>query len=164
MILQVTDRPKKLSSAKSTGKPAAEAGRLGDQLCFALYSATNAMTRSYRPLLAEIGLTYPQYLVMLVLWERPSCRLGEIGEELHLATHAVSPIIDRLEEAGLVKRTVDETDGRAVKVELTRAGVALESSAAAVQEEVRCATSLDNDSVVRLREQLHELVDQLLAE
>ena len=141
-----------------------EATRLSDQLCFALYSATNAMTRAYRPLLADLGLTYPQYLVLLVLWERQPCRLGEIAEELRLATHAVSPIIDRLEESGLVKRVEDETDGRAVKVRLTKAGVALEADIAAVQEQLRCKTDLDTKAVATLRASLHELVDRLMEE
>lgn len=159
MILQVSASPKN----PSTG-PARGAGRLSDQLCFALYSATNAMTRAYRPLLAEMGLTYPQYLVMLVMWERESCRLGEIAEELRLATHAVSPIIDRLEEAGLVRRAADEHDARAVQVEVTKQGSRLEASAAKVQDEVRCRTDLDPSSVARLRADLHDLVDRLLDE
>lgn len=138
------------------------AGLLGDQLCFALYAATNAMTRAYRPLLGELGLTYPQYLVLLVLWEHRSCRLGRIAEELHLATHAVSPIVDRLEDAGLVRRMADGEDRRAVRVELTEAGSALESSAAEVQEAMRCRTSLDPESVVELRSDLLALVEQLL--
>ena len=89
-------------SSPSTQTPVT-AGRLADQLCFALYAATNAVTRTYRPLLNELGLTYPQYLVLLVLWEHDARRLGEIADALLLATHAVSPIIDRLEEAGLVE-------------------------------------------------------------
>lgn len=119
------------------------------------------MTRSYRPLLNDLGITYPQYLVLLVLWERRSARLGEIAEELLLATHAVSPIIDRLEEAGLVKRTKDDSDGRAVQVELTKAGADLESGARAVQDEMRCRTSLEGDDVATLRASLHELANQL---
>lgn len=120
------------------------------------------MTRAYRPLLGELGLTYPQYLVLLVLWEKKGCRLGEIAEELRLATHAVSPIIDRLEEAGLVRRTVDEDDARAVRVELTRQGLRMETEAAAVQDAVRFRTDLDPAAVARLRADLHELVDRLL--
>lgn len=120
------------------------------------------MTRAYRPLLGELGLTYPQYLVLLVLWEKKGCRLGEIAEELRLATHAVSPIIDRLEEAGLVRRTVDEDDARAVRVELTRQGLRMETDAAAVQDAVRFRTDLDPVAVARLRADLHELVDSLL--
>ena len=137
------------------------AGRLADQLCFALYAATNAVTRSYRPLLKEIGLTYSQYLVLLVLWEHRTRRLGEIADELCLATHAVSPIVDRLEEAGLVRRRNDAEDARVVHVELTSAGSALEAKAAGVQESVRCSTQLDPDEVVRLRTDLHRLLEQM---
>ena len=137
------------------------AGRLDDQLCFALYAATNAVTRSYRPLLKEIGLTYSQYLVLLVLWEHRSRRLGAIADELCLATHAVSPIVDRLEEAGLVSRTADEIDARVVHVGLTPSGARLETKAAEVQEAVRCSTQLDPDEVVQLRADLHRLLDQM---
>lgn len=150
------------STVERTPGEARDAGRLADQLCFALYSATNAMTRAYRPLLGELGLTYPQYLVLLVLWEKKDCRLGEIAEELRLATHAVSPIIDRLEEAGLVTRTVDEDDARAVRVGLTRKGLKMETDAAAVQDAVRLRTDLDPAAVARLRADLHELVGHLL--
>ena len=162
MVFQVAPQSKKPRTA-SVGSHV-QAGRLGDQLCFALYAATNAMTRAYRPLLAEIGLTYPQYLVLLVMWERQPCRLGEIAEELHLATHAVSPIIDRLETLGVVRRKEDETDARAVKVELTKSGRALEAKAAAIQEEVRCRSALDPNAVDDLRITIHALVDNLLAE
>lgn len=115
----------------------------------------------YRPLLDALGLTYPQYLVLLVLWEHRSCRLGEIADELHLATHAVSPIIDRMEEAGLVRRMKDDTDGRVVHVVLTDSGAALESSAAAVQEELRCRTMLGPDEVNHLRAQLVTLAERM---
>lgn len=136
------------------------AGRLDDQLCFALYAATNAITRVYRPLLKDIGLTYPQYLVLLILWEGPR-QVGEIAERLRLASHAVSPLIDRLGQADLVRRTRPEADGRVVLVELTDAGRQLESRAAQVQEHVRCATMLDPDEVDRLRSDLHALLERL---
>lgn len=137
------------------------AGRLSEQLCFALYAATNAVTRAYRPSLDKMGLTYPQYLVLLVLWEHRSCRLGEIAEHLMLATHAVSPIVDRLEDAGLVRRVKDPLDGRAVNVELTERGAALEPAAIEVQDELRCRTLLDADEVVQLRTELLGLVERL---
>lgn len=140
------------------------ASHLDKQLCFALYAASNAMTRIYRPLLNELGLTYPQYLVLLVLWEKRSVRLGEIAEELELATHAVSPIIDRLEESNLVKRKKDSSDARAVIVELTKSGRVLESSAANVQEEVRRKTTLKSASISNLRNDLHKLVEILESE
>ena len=138
-----------------------KAGRLDDQLCFALYAATNAITRIYRPLLTDLGLTYPQFLVMVVLWEHRSRRLGEIAADLELATHAISPIIDRLEEAGLVRRVKDDDDGRVVYVELTKAGANLEPKGSAVQEEVRCKTSLKPAEVVELRSILKDLVDAM---
>lgn len=134
--------------------PQKRVGKLNDQLCFALYAATNATTRVYRPLLAKIGLSYPQYLVLLVLWERGPTRLGEIADQLQLATHALSPIVDRLEEANLVARKSDGTDGRAVIVHLTSSGVRLKSKAAAVQSEVREKTAMNMDEVARLREEL----------
>lgn len=137
------------------------AGSLDDQLCFALYAATNAITRIYRPLLTELGLTYPQYLVLLVLWQRRTQRLGEIAADLELATHAISPIIDRLEGAGLVRRVKDADDGRVVLVELTAAGARLESAAVSVQDEVRRRTSLNHAEVVNLRRDLHRLADLL---
>ena len=139
----------------------AQAGRLDEQLCFALYAASTAMTRAYRPLLKGIGLTYPQYLVMLVLWEHRSQLVGEIAEQLRLATHAMSPIIDRLEDGGLVRRTKEPSDGRAVRVELTGDGADLEAAAAAIQDELRCRTSLEAPEVARLRSDLNALIDQL---
>jgi MarR family transcriptional regulator, organic hydroperoxide resistance regulator len=149
-----------LSVIASADRPA---GRLDDQLCFALYAATNAVTRVYRPLLNDIGLTYPQYLVLLILWEHRSRQVGEIAESLHLATHAVSPIVDRLEEAGLVRRAKDDVDGRVVHVQLTDDGLRLEAAAAAIQEEIRCSTRLEPDDVTRLRAELVELVEHLSA-
>lgn len=119
------------------------------------------MTRAYRPLLKELGITYPQFLVLLVLWEHGSVRLGEIAEDLQLATHAVSPIIDRLEEVKLVRRVRDEGDGRAVLVELTKRGAGLEAVAVKIQSEIRDQTSLDPDSVRSLRTQLHDLVEKM---
>lgn len=137
------------------------AGRLADQLCFALYAATNAITRVYRPMLNELGLTYPQFLVLLVLFEHRSMRLGEIAEQLDLATHAVSPIVDRLEEAGYVARERDTSDGRVVHVVLTATGAALEGSVFNVQDAIRCRTLLADDEVVRLRTELQTLIDRL---
>lgn len=154
IVVQVT-KPRKSSKASK------QAGRLDDQLCFALYAATNAVTRVYRPLLKAIGLTYPQYLVLLILWEHRSMQVGEIATQLHLATHAVSPILDRLEEGGFVHRIKDDDDGRVVRVELTESGAALEAAAAAVQEEVRCGTMLDPDEVTQLRADLKTLLERM---
>jgi DNA-binding MarR family transcriptional regulator len=149
------------SGSHTSAGAAATTGRLDDQLCFALYAATNALTRAYRPLLQEIGLTYPQYLVLLVLWEHRARTIGAIADDLQLATHAVSPIVDRLEGAGLVRRVRDDVDGRVVNVELLPAGADLEGAAAAVQEEIRCRTLLEMPDVVRLRSELVALVERM---
>jgi DNA-binding MarR family transcriptional regulator len=148
--------------AKSSNLPGSDAsGHLDQQLCFALYAASTAMTRVYRPLLEQLGLTYPQYLVLLVLWEKGSIRLGEIADDLELATHAVSPIIDRLDEAGLVRRAKDPDDARAVLVELTRAGRNLQSEGVAIRDHVRRKTALKTTEIIRLRGELQKLVEIL---
>lgn len=148
----------------SKNAPEDTSGHLDQQLCFALYAASTAMTRVYRSLLEELGLTYPQYLVLLVLWEKGTVRLGEIAEDLELATHAVSPIIDRLEQADLVQRVKDPNDARAVLVKLTRSGRNLEASGVAIREEVRRRTALKTSEINRLRGELQNLVELLNAE
>ncbi|MGI8531574.1 MAG: MarR family winged helix-turn-helix transcriptional regulator [Geodermatophilaceae bacterium] len=138
--------------------------RLDDQLCFALYAATNAVVRAYRPLLHEIGLTYPQYLVMLVLWQDGEHAVHEIADRLALPAHGLSPLLDRLEEAGLLARRRQAPDRRVVHVRLTAAGVELERAAAAVQRDVACQTQLAPDELDALREELHDLVRQMAPE
>lgn len=133
------------------------AGRLDEQLCFALYAATNAITRRYRPLLSSIGLTYPQFLVLLILWENDDCSIGSIAERLGLASHAVSPIIDRLEHLDLVLKGRDQNDGRVSLIRLTPSGRSLEASAAEVQDAIRCTTHLADDEIHDLRSRLHAL-------
>ena len=138
-------------------------GKLGldDQLCFALYAATNAVTRAYRPLLDGIGLTYPQYLVMLVLWQDGERPVGEIARRLGLGANAVSPLLERLERAGLLERRRDEGDRRVVGAYLTEAGTALESAAAEVQRSVVCDTRLTPDALAALRDELKELAKRM---
>ncbi|GAB2485085.1 MarR family winged helix-turn-helix transcriptional regulator [Jatrophihabitans fulvus] len=138
-----------------------ETVRLDDQLCFALYAATNAITRSYRPLLREIGLTYSQYIALMVLWEQDGQPVHRIAERLQLPGNAVTPVLTRLEQAGFVARTSDPSDGRVALVRLTAAGRELERRAAAVQHEVRCGTGLDDDALEALRSRLHGLVDDM---
>ncbi|MEM6972090.1 MAG: MarR family winged helix-turn-helix transcriptional regulator [Pseudomonadota bacterium] len=135
--------------------------RLDDQLCFSLYAASNAIIRSYRPLLAEIGLTYPQYLLMLVLWQDGERTVRELADRLKLSPSAVTPLVDRLEIAGLVRRQRDEQDRRVVHVGLTDQGSAVESEAAAVQYRVACDTGLGDGGITEMRESLHALADRL---
>ncbi|GAA3245529.1 MarR family transcriptional regulator [Streptomyces sp. XM83C] len=105
---------------------------LEDQLCFALYAASRAVTARYRPLLDELGLTYPQYLVMLVLWEREPLSVGDIGAALQLESSTLSPLIKRLETAGLVVRRRSPDDERSVVVALTGKGREMRQQACAV--------------------------------
>ena len=108
---------------------------LDDQLCFALYAATNAVVRAYRPLLGEFGLTYPQYLVMLALWQDGTAPVHALAERLHLGSNAVTPLVDKLEAAGFVTRARG-TDRRVVFVALTEAGIGLEGKVSAAQQSV----------------------------
>ncbi|WP_199806978.1 MULTISPECIES: MarR family winged helix-turn-helix transcriptional regulator [unclassified Streptomyces] len=105
---------------------------LDDQLCFALYAASRAVTARYRPLLDELGLTYPQYLVMLVLWDRDGSTVSDLGKALQLESSTLSPLLKRLEAAGLLRRERRPDDERSVALRLTDAGAALRERAAAV--------------------------------
>lgn len=138
--------------------------RLDDQLCFALYAATNSVTRAYRPLLEEIGLTYPQYLVMMVLWEDDELPVHEIAARLALAPHAISPLLRRLEEATLVVRCQDTADRRVFRVHLTASGVELEQAAARAQLAVVDATRLCPPELHGLRDELHHLIRRMGAD
>lgn len=138
--------------------------KLDDQLCFALYAATNAVTRAYRPRLAEIGLTYPQYLVLLVLWQDGPRTLSGIAARLCLAQNAITPLVDRLERAGFVTRSRDDGDRRVTTIALTQAGERLHRGAAAVQAEVQCRTGLDDAELARMRDTLLSLAARMETE
>lgn len=116
----------------AAAEPAKGSLLLSDQLCFALYAASRAVTARYRPLLDELGLTYPQYLVMLVLWEQDSISVSELGAALHLESSTLSPLLKRLEAGGLLRRERRAEDERSVGVHLTEEGVALRGKADAV--------------------------------
>ncbi|TCK65824.1 MarR family transcriptional regulator [Curtobacterium sp. PhB136] len=131
--------------------------RLDDQLCFALYAASRAVSGAYRQLLREIGLTYPQYLAMISLWERDAPSVAELGAALDLESSTLSPIVRRLEALGLVLRRRSETDERVVHVHVTDAGRALELRAAPVREQVEASTGLSDSAFANLRETLHQL-------
>src|SRR3981081_2418215 len=107
---------------------------LGSQLCFAIYSTAHASTRAYKPLLDRLGLTYPQYLVMLVLWERDGVPVKDIGERLFLDSGTLTPLLKRLEAAALIKRTRSTADERQVLIALTPKGHALREKARAARQ------------------------------
>jgi len=112
---------------------------LDEQICFAVYSAAHAFNRAYRPFLAELGLTYPQYLVMLVLWEQDGQSVKATGERLGLDSGTLTPLLKRLEANGLILRKRGREDERQVLVELTAAGQALREKAGNAPNPVPCA-------------------------
>lgn len=135
--------------------------RLDAQLCFALYATQLSMSKVYRKLLKPLALTYPQYLVMLVLWEHGSLSVSEIGERLYLDSATLTPLLKRLEASGLVTRLRSRDDERHVVISLTRSGRALEKKAAEVQHAIFCATHCSVEELTALKDQLHTLRRQL---
>jgi MarR family transcriptional regulator, organic hydroperoxide resistance regulator len=115
--------------------------KLDNQLCFALYSTSLAMTKVYKPLLAKLGLTYPQYLVMLVLWEQDGLTVSALGERLFLDSGTLTPLLKRLEAQGMLLRARRAEDERQVIVSLSEAGRALRDEALTVPQAVLCATA-----------------------
>jgi DNA-binding MarR family transcriptional regulator len=134
---------------------------IDDQLCFALYTASRAMTGCYRPMLDTLGLTYPQYLVLLVLWERGESTVTDIGRAVSLEKGTLSPLLTRLETAGLVARTRRTDDERSVLVGLTAAGRALEADVVQVQRRAAEAVGLSGPALEGLRDTLHRLTERL---
>jgi DNA-binding MarR family transcriptional regulator len=128
--------------------------RLDRQLCFALYGAAQRMTRLYRPLLDALGLTYPQYLAMLVLWEESPRTVGAMGDALDLDSSTLTPLLKRLEAGGLIDRRRDPKDERRVIVALTEKGLALRERALSIPEQIFCQVGLPLDELVSLREKL----------
>jgi len=143
---------------------------LDDQLCFALYSASRALTRAYAPLLAPLGLTYPQYLVLLVLWERDGLPVNRLGERLALDSGTLTPLLKRLEHQGVVERRRGDDDERVVRIHLTAAGRALRGKARKVPMDLACRAGYDLASersmrdLVRLRDELAALTRRLSAD
>ncbi|MEU2348279.1 MarR family transcriptional regulator [Modestobacter sp. NPDC049651] len=134
---------------------------LDDQLCFALYAASRAVTARYRPALDELGLTYPQFLVLMVLWEEDGQPVHVISERLRLDTGTMSPLLKRLVAAGLVTKERGTTDERQVFVHLTEAGRALRRPACSVSEMMIGALQLDQQEFTDLKQQLLAITDRV---
>ncbi|WP_427913834.1 MarR family winged helix-turn-helix transcriptional regulator [Ramlibacter sp. MMS24-I3-19] len=140
-----------------------QALRLDNQLCFALYSASLAMTKLYKPWLDELGLTYPQYLAMLALWEEDGLSVSQLGERLRLDSGTLTPLLKRLEAAGLVVRVRATHDERRVHVSLTAAGRKLRASAEKIPGCVVQASQCPVQELVQLTRQIQSLRDRLAA-
>jgi len=136
--------------------------KLDDQLCFALYSTSLALNKVYRKLLSALGLTYPQYLVMMVLWERDELTVSEIGERLFLDSATLTPLLKRLEAAGLVLRSRAKSDERQVIIALTDAGRALKTKAQAIPAEMFCAIDCSKEQIESIKARLESLRANLM--
>jgi MarR family transcriptional regulator, organic hydroperoxide resistance regulator len=137
--------------------------RLDNQICFAVYSAAHAFNRVYKPLLDRLGLTYPQYLAMLVLWERDGVPVKDIGERLHLDSGTLTPLLKRLEAAGLIKRTRSTEDERQVLIALTPQGHALREKARAVPQSILAASACSISELSAMKNEIVALRDRLNA-
>jgi len=137
--------------------------QLDNQLCFALYSTSLAMTKLYKPLLDELGLTYPQYLAMLVLWEKDGLMVSELGERLYLDSGTLTPLLKRLEASGLVSRLRDVADERRVHISLTAAGRKLKAQAAKIPGCILSASQCAIPELIKLTQQVQALRERLLA-
>jgi DNA-binding MarR family transcriptional regulator len=141
--------------------------RLELQLCFALYTASRALIRAYGPLLEPLGLTYPQYLVLLALWEQDGIAVKQLGERLTLDSATLTPLLKRLEQQGVVERRRDERDQRVVRIHLTDDGRALRARARRVPNALACRAGYDPADerslarLVRLRDELNALIERL---
>jgi DNA-binding MarR family transcriptional regulator len=135
--------------------------KLDRQLCFAAYSVSQAFNRVYKPGLDRIGLTYPQYLVLLVLWEQDGQTVNQVGKQLHLDSGTLTPMLKRLEAAGIVRRQRDTQDERQVRISLTAKGSGLKEQAAEARRGVACATGLPAGEIQALRDELMRLRDSL---
>jgi DNA-binding MarR family transcriptional regulator len=145
-----------------TKVPAGGFPRLEEQLCFAIYQAGHAFNRMYRSVLADLGLTYPQYLVMLVLWEDDGLTVKALGERLMLDSGTLTPLLKRLEAAGIIRRERSREDERQVIVSLTKAGDALREKGRCVPEAIGCAIGHEPERMARLLADLPVLRDALL--
>jgi len=135
--------------------------RLENQVCFPLYAAARAIMQSYQPYLAKLGLTYPQYLVMMVLWEEDGLSVKALGEKLYLDSGTLTPLLKRLEENGLVRRGRAAHDERVVELFLTTEGKRLKKRAETIPQDVLCKIGVPLEKVQRLREDVKVLFQHI---
>jgi DNA-binding MarR family transcriptional regulator len=135
--------------------------RLENQICFAVYSTAHAFAQAYKPHLDPMGLTYPQYLVMLLLWEQDGRSVNALAHPLHLDSGTLTPLLKRMEKAGLVTRQRDTKDERIMRIHLTPHGTSLQERARAIPPDILCASGLELDGLMALREEVKALGQNL---
>ncbi len=144
-------------------KPVGDLLRLDRQLCFPLYAASRLMTRLYQPLLEPLGLTYPQYVVLMILWEDAPCSVSHIGTRALLNSNTLTPLLKRLQQLGYVRRTRSGKDERVVKISLTEAGTALKKRCACVPQHLLDCVDYPSEKALALKKGLEELIHALQA-
>lgn len=137
--------------------------KLNNQICFSLYSCSREITKLYRPLLQNLGLTYTQYIAMLALWEQDKITVSELGNRLYLDSGTLTPLLKKLEAAGLVTRTRDKKDERSVLIELTGQGSALREQALGIPEQLACQLGATPQEGMELLKLMHTLMDRIQA-
>ncbi|WP_428243165.1 MarR family winged helix-turn-helix transcriptional regulator [Gynuella sp.] len=154
-----------MKSSKQTDEVPVVAGEewlvFEHQLCFPLYAASNLVLRAYGPLLKPLGLTYPQYLIMLLLWQHRQLSVGELGQKLYLDSGTLTPLLKRMADAGLVTRNRSEEDQRRVLIDLTDKGRALKSQAVSVPTTMLCRMGGDTEWLRRIKQDLGQLIDTM---
>lgn len=135
--------------------------KLENQLCFPLYAASRLVTKCYQPLLDELDLTYPQYLVLLVLWETDAINLRVISEKLHLQSNTLTPLLKRMEETGLINRTRSQEDERSIVISLTQKGTLLKSKAPKIQNSLTNSIGITSEEAEQLHGLLYKLIGHL---
>lgn len=164
-VAQSTGQEPGQESGQESGQLSGDADplHLANQICFAVYSAAHAFNRIYKPLLDRIGLTYPQYLVLLLLWEEDGQTMKTLGQRLYLDSGTLTPLLKRLEAAGLVTRARDAADERLMRISLTEAGASLREKARPFPDEIVCASGRPAERLVALRDEILALRDNLHA-
>ncbi len=132
--------------------------RLHDQLCFRLYAASRLVTRLYQPVLAPLGLTYPQYIILMILWEHAPCRIGLLGDKARLNSNTLTPLLKRLQEQGLIVRLPDPDDERAVRIDLSAEGRALQEPCRLIPQQLLTHLGLQGEDLVQLSGELDRLI------
>ncbi|OAS21341.1 MarR family winged helix-turn-helix transcriptional regulator [Paenibacillus oryzisoli] len=137
--------------------------KLENQLCFSLYASSRAITRMYRPLLEELGITYPQYLVLLVLWEQKESTVKELSEKLDLDSGTLTPMLKRMETQKLLVRNRSQEDERVVLIRITEAGLALYDQALCIPQTLFASSGLSQEEIVSFNEQLKRIITSVNA-
>ena len=138
--------------------------KLGNQICFPIYAASRLITREYQPYLDKLGITYPQYLVLLLLWEYSSLTVNSIAERLYLNTNTITPLLKRMENIGIVKREKSKEDERKVIVSLTKKGMAMKDKAILIPEKLATGlidSGINYEALISLKNNLYKIINML---